>query len=81
MKESVRPCPADSVCLFFQCVEEVLAEFGDFDFAETDITNWFNFELDELANSAAVLYDRATNWLDCSPKAAGSEEHIIESMQ
>jgi len=35
MKESVRPCPADSVCLFFQCVEEVLAEFGDFDFAES----------------------------------------------
>ena len=27
--------PYHSACLFFQCVEEVLAEFGDFDLAES----------------------------------------------
>lgn len=28
-----------------------------------------------------VSYDRATNWMDCYPKATRSEEHIKEAMQ
>lgn len=29
----------------------------------------------------AVLYDRATSWLDCFPSPTRSEHHIIEAMQ
>ena len=43
--------------------------------ADTDL------DISELANSASVLYDRGTQWFDCYPKAARSEEHIVEAMQ
>ena len=35
-------------------------------------SDWFDFELAEAANSAIVLFDRATNWIDCSPTAMRS---------
>ena len=49
----------------------------EYDSIEIDINNWSNLEDAEVSHSAAVLYDRATNWIDCYPKATGSEEHIL----
>ena len=43
--------------------------------------NWLDFELGDVANSAIVLFDRATSWLDCYLKATRSEAHIVEAMQ
>ena len=40
-----------------------------------------DLDICELANSALVLLDIRSDWLECYPKAARSEEHIIETMQ
>jgi len=43
--------------------------------------NEADLDVSDLANSALVLYDRGTQWLECYPKASRSHEHIVEAMQ
>lgn len=44
-------------------------------------TDYDDLDVSDLANSALELYDRGTQWIDCYPKAARSEGHIVEAMQ
>ena len=61
--------------------KNVSADIDETEVEESDPMNLIDFELSDVANSAIVLFDRATSWLDCYPKATRSEAHIVEAMQ